>query len=61
MAQRLRRFKPKDTMKLATVGIVEKTVDREILWIVQTPQAFQYDVLKEASDQAETGRFFRHG
>ena len=36
----------KDTMKLAPSGIVEETVDREMLWIVQTPQAFRYDVLK---------------
>ena len=43
---------PKDTMKLATNGVVEKTVDRENLWVVQTPQAFQYDVLKEASELA---------
>ena len=44
--------KPKDTMKLAVNGVVEETVDRETLWIVQTPQAFQYDVLKEASELA---------
>ena len=30
----------KDTMKLAPAGIVEETVDREKLWIIQTPQAF---------------------
>ena len=49
--------KAKDTMKLAPVGIVEKTVDRDSLWIVQTPQAFQYDVLREASDSAEKDGF----
>ncbi|QUW20401.1 2-C-methyl-D-erythritol 4-phosphate cytidylyltransferase [Sporosarcina sp. Marseille-Q4063] len=43
---------PKDTMKIATDGVVEKTVDRDKLWIVQTPQAFRYDVLKEASESA---------
>lgn len=47
----------KDTMKLAPSGIVEKTVDRDMLWIVQTPQAFQYGVLKEASDKAEVDGF----
>ena len=31
----------KDTMKFATTGIVEETVDRDKLWIIQTPQAFQ--------------------
>lgn len=49
--------KAKDTMKLAPGGIVEETVDREMLWIVQTPQAFQYDVLKKASDSAEMDGF----
>ncbi len=48
---------PKDTMKLATDGVVEKTVDRENLWVVQTPQAFQYDVLKEASELANHDGF----
>ena len=47
----------KDTMKLAPSGIVEKTVDRDMLWIIQTPQAFRYDVLKEASDNAEMDGF----
>jgi 2-C-methyl-D-erythritol 4-phosphate cytidylyltransferase len=48
---------PKDTMKIATDGVVEKTVDREKLWIVQTPQAFRYDVLKEASESANRTGF----
>lgn len=47
----------KDTMKLAPSGVVEKTVDREALWIIQTPQAFQYDVLKNASEQAAMDGF----
>ena len=45
---------PKDTMKLAKDGVVEKTVNREQLWIVQTPQAFQYDILKAASDAGKS-------
>ena len=48
---------PKDTMKLATDGVVEKTVDRENLWVVQTPQAFRYDVLKTASELANHDGF----
>lgn len=47
----------KDTMKLAPEGYVEKTVDREGLWIIQTPQAFRYQILKTASDQAEKAGF----
>ena len=52
---------PKDTMKIATNGVVEKTVDRENLWVVQTPQAFQYDVLKEASEVSNSRWLFRNG
>lgn len=47
----------KDTMKVASVGVVEKTVDREKLWIIQTPQAFRYALLQEASDKAEAEGF----
>lgn len=49
--------KAKDTMKLATDGIVEETVNRNNLWIVQTPQAFNYDVLDEASQKAKVDNF----
>lgn len=47
----------KDTMKMVQNGVVEKTVDRETLWMIQTPQAFRYEVLKEASEQAEQDGF----
>lgn len=47
----------KDTMKLAPDGIVEETVDRSKLWAIQTPQAFRYELLKEASDKAEADGF----
>ncbi|AOV06496.1 2-C-methyl-D-erythritol 4-phosphate cytidylyltransferase [Sporosarcina ureilytica] len=49
--------KAKDTMKLAPAGIVEETVNRDYLWIVQTPQAFQYEILKKASDKAIADHF----
>ncbi|AXI01375.1 2-C-methyl-D-erythritol 4-phosphate cytidylyltransferase [Sporosarcina sp. PTS2304] len=42
----------KDTIKFAENGTVQQTVDREKLWMVQTPQAFRYELLKKASDQA---------
>lgn len=42
----------KDTMKLVKEGIIQETVDRENLWIIQTPQAFKSSVLKEAEDRA---------
>ncbi len=43
----------KDTMKKVRNGIIEETVDRDSLWIIQTPQAFQYDLIVEAEDVAE--------
>lgn len=47
----------KDTMKVAPDGIVQETVDRSKLWAIQTPQAFRYELLKEASDKAEAEGF----
>lgn len=44
--------KAKDTIKYAEDGTVKETLDREKLWLVQTPQAFRYEVLKQASDSA---------
>ena len=46
-----------DTMKFASDGVIEETVDRDKLWIIQTPQAFQYAVLQEASAKAEAEGF----
>lgn len=44
----------KDTMKKVSMnGIIEETVDRESLWMVQTPQAFRFELIMEAEDVAE--------
>ena len=37
-----------DTIKKVQDGIVEKTIDRDSLWMAQTPQAFQKDKLLHA-------------
>lgn len=47
----------KDTMKLAEDGTITETVNRDKLWIVQTPQAFKYEVLDEASRKALKDNF----
>lgn len=47
----------KDTMKVVKDGIIEETVDRSTLWSIQTPQAFRYTLLKQASDQANEAQF----
>ncbi|MCZ8537634.1 2-C-methyl-D-erythritol 4-phosphate cytidylyltransferase [Paenisporosarcina quisquiliarum] len=49
--------KAKDTMKRVHNHIIEETVDREQLWIIQTPQAFQTDILVKAQKQAEQDEF----
>lgn len=36
-----------DTIKIAADGRVEKTIDRNTVWMAQTPQAARIDVLKK--------------
>lgn len=43
----------KDTMKIVREGIIKETVDRDSLWMIQTPQAFRFELIKEAEDVAE--------
>lgn len=43
----------KDTMKKVKDGVISETVDRDSLWMIQTPQAFRFDLIKEAEDVAE--------
>lgn len=47
----------KDTIKKVRDSIIEETVDREHLWSIQTPQAFRFQLLKEAEDAAERDGF----
>ena len=42
-----------DTVKHVTAsGIIDKTLNREALWLAQTPQAFQYEIIREAHEVA---------
>lgn len=41
----------KDTIKKAQ-EFIEETIDRQSLWAIHTPQAFMYDILKEANLKA---------
>ncbi len=51
--------KPKETVKLGNKdSFVEKTLDRDSLWIVQTPQAFYYSILQQAYKKAYTDSFY---
>ncbi|SOC39198.1 2-C-methyl-D-erythritol 4-phosphate cytidylyltransferase [Ureibacillus acetophenoni] len=49
--------KAKDTMKKVRDGVIIETVDREDLWMIQTPQAFRFELLYEAEDVAEKEGF----
>jgi 2-C-methyl-D-erythritol 4-phosphate cytidylyltransferase len=41
-----------ETVKRVRSGVVEATLDRADLWVVQTPQVFRADVLREAHEKA---------
>jgi 2-C-methyl-D-erythritol 4-phosphate cytidylyltransferase len=47
-----------DTLKRESDGFIIETVDRWNLWRMQTPQAFRYDVIVSAYDQAMRDRFY---
>jgi 2-C-methyl-D-erythritol 4-phosphate cytidylyltransferase len=45
----------KDTIKQATsTGLVVRTLDREGLWMVQTPQVFRYSLLVDSHQHYST-------
>lgn len=41
-----------ETVKRVRDGVVEATLDRSVLWAVQTPQGFRVELLREAHDKA---------
>jgi 2-C-methyl-D-erythritol 4-phosphate cytidylyltransferase len=47
----------RETVKRVTEGMVQSTLDREGLWLVQTPQAFSRDLLWEAHEKARRDGF----
>lgn len=47
----------KDTIKKAENGIISETVDRNQLWMIQTPQAFRYSLILEAAQKAHMDGF----
>jgi 2-C-methyl-D-erythritol 4-phosphate cytidylyltransferase len=48
----------KDTIKRVKNYTVQKTISRENLWLVQTPQAFQYSILMDAHEKARKKNFY---
>jgi 2-C-methyl-D-erythritol 4-phosphate cytidylyltransferase len=49
----------KDTIKIGDEKkMVLKTLDRNILWAAQTPQAYQYPIIKKALEKAKEDAFY---
>ncbi len=47
-----------DTLKqVSKQGYIETTLPRDIVWLAQTPQAFQYDLITEAHKTAKHDRY----
>ena len=45
----------KDTIKIADAGgYIAQTPDRNLVWMIQTPQVFRYELIKEAYDKLIT-------
>jgi 2-C-methyl-D-erythritol 4-phosphate cytidylyltransferase len=50
---------PKDTVKRSEDNhIVKQTLDRDTLWLIQTPQVFRYSLIREAYQHAFENRFY---
>jgi 2-C-methyl-D-erythritol 4-phosphate cytidylyltransferase len=41
-----------DTIKEVEDGLIRRTLDRRLIWRAQTPQAFRYDLLMRANEEA---------
>lgn len=48
----------KDTIKEAEKNIVKRTLKRETLWAIQTPQVFRYDSIMNAYDNAIAENYY---
>ncbi len=49
--------KAKDTMKRVQNNVIEETLDRDQLWVIQTPQAFHTSILAKAHQLADQAGF----
>ncbi|MBI3586786.1 MAG: 2-C-methyl-D-erythritol 4-phosphate cytidylyltransferase [Ignavibacteriales bacterium] len=50
---------PKDTIRRSTGGgFFDQTLDRNALWLVQTPQAFRAELLLKAYEKAKKEKFY---
>jgi len=51
-------FPAKDTIKVVEDGLVRQTIDRSLIWQVQTPQAIKYFLAKRAFERAYADKFY---
>ena len=51
-------FPAKDTIKIIEDGFVKRTIDRNALWQIQTPQAMKYFLAKKAFEIAYRDKFY---
>ncbi len=46
-----------ETTKLVNSGLIERTLDRNAVWLAQTPQAFDLNLIRTAHENARSARF----
>ncbi len=46
-----------DTAKRVNSGQIERTLDRNTIWMAQTPQAFDLNLIRTAHEKARLDRF----
>ena len=51
-------FPAKDTIKVIEDGFVRQTIDRKLVWQVQTPQGMKYFLAKKAFERAYKEKFY---
>ena len=51
-------FPAKDTIKVVEDGLIRQTIDRKLVWQVQTPQAMKYFLAKRAFERAYADKFY---
>ena len=51
-------FPAKDTIKVVEDGFIRQTIDRKLVWQVQTPQAMKYFLAKRAFERAYADKFY---
>lgn len=50
--------KAKDTIKICQNNTIKQTPERENIWLAQTPQAFEFSIIKKAYEKAIENNFF---